>query len=86
VARAERGRGVAATLLAEAERRMAAEGSGSAELHCIVGNDPARRFYERSGWVEAGFATERVEGPDGPVEASFWCMTKTLIPTGGKSG
>jgi GNAT superfamily N-acetyltransferase len=82
----ERGTGVAVALLAEAESRMAAAGIGTAELHCIVGNHLARRFYQRSGWVLAGIATERVEGPDGPVAASFWCMTKALIPTGGKSG
>jgi GNAT superfamily N-acetyltransferase len=86
VGRADRGSGVAGLLLAGAERRMAAEGTGTAELHCIVGNGVARRFYERSGWIETGIVTEPVAGPGGPFAVEFWCMTKPLSPTGGRSG
>jgi GNAT superfamily N-acetyltransferase len=80
VAAAHRGTGVAAALLTEAERRMASLGVGTAELHCVLGNERARRFYERAGWAHAGMAIEPVEGPNGPVELQFWCMTKVLIP------
>jgi GNAT superfamily N-acetyltransferase len=80
VEKAHRGTGVAAALLGEAERRMANLGVGTAELHCILGNERARRFYERAGWAHAGKAIEPVAGPNGPVELEFWCMTKVLIP------
>lgn len=85
VERAHRGSGLAVTLLAEAERRMAQQGVATSELHCIMGNDRARRFYERSGWMHSRKAIEFVAGPNGPVEAGFWCMTKALIPTAPKS-
>jgi hypothetical protein len=32
------------------EIEMAEEGTVEAELRCIVGNERARRFYERRGW------------------------------------
>ena len=48
------GTGVAAPLLAEAERRVAAAGHAQAWLAVVVGNTRARRFYERQGWVDAG--------------------------------
>jgi GNAT superfamily N-acetyltransferase len=80
VAAAQRGTGVAVALLTEAERRMANLGVETAELHCILGNDRARCFYERAGWTHAGKAIEPVEGPNGLVELEFWCMTKALIP------
>lgn len=54
VARAARGSGLAAELLAEAERRVAAAGHAWAWLAVVVGNARARRFYERHGWVDRG--------------------------------
>ncbi|MBN9021884.1 MAG: GNAT family N-acetyltransferase [Rhizobiales bacterium] len=80
-----RGSGVAVALLSEAERRMADEGIATSELHCVVGNARARRFYERMGWTHVGSVTEAVAGPNGPVAVEFWCMTKALIPIGGHS-
>lgn len=85
VDRVDRGSGVAAALLAEAERRMAQRGTETAELHCVVGNTRACRFYERMGWTHTGRITEAVAGPNGPVAVEFWCMTKPLIPVGGRS-
>ena len=85
VDRAHRGSGVAALLLVETERRMAEEGVATSELHCVVGNDRACRFYERMGWSHAGSVTEAVAGPNGPVAVEFWCMTKPLIPALGRS-
>lgn len=49
-----RGGGVAAVLLAEAERLVAAGGYGRAWLAVVAGNARARRFYERSGWIDDG--------------------------------
>lgn len=49
-----RGSGVAGTLLAEAERQVMGNGHASAWLAVATGNLRARRFYERSGWTDAG--------------------------------
>ena len=54
VARAARGTDLAARLLGEAERRVAAAGHSSAWLAVVAGNARARRFYEKHGWVDAG--------------------------------
>jgi GNAT superfamily N-acetyltransferase len=51
---AHRGSGVAAALLAEAERLVAAAGHRAAWLAVVPGNARARRFYERCGWVDDG--------------------------------
>jgi ribosomal protein S18 acetylase RimI-like enzyme len=49
-----RGAGVATLLIAEAERLVAAGGHQEAWLNVVPGNARARRFYERSGWADAG--------------------------------
>jgi GNAT superfamily N-acetyltransferase len=54
VAGDHRGSGVAAALLAEAERQVAAAGHDRAWLAVVAGNARARRFYERQGWVDEG--------------------------------
>jgi GNAT superfamily N-acetyltransferase len=54
VARAARGSGLAATLLDDAERRVAAHGHTVAWLAVVAGNARARRFYERCGWSDEG--------------------------------
>lgn len=54
VASGHRGSGVAGTLLAEAERQVKAGGHDEAWLAVATGNARARRFYERSGWTDAG--------------------------------
>ena len=51
---AGRGTGVAAVLLAEAEKQVAAGGHAQAWLAVVVGNARARRFYEKCGWVDEG--------------------------------
>jgi ribosomal protein S18 acetylase RimI-like enzyme len=51
---AHRGTGVAAALLAEAERLVGASGHSQAWLAVVPGNARARRFYERSGWRDEG--------------------------------
>jgi GNAT superfamily N-acetyltransferase len=48
------GSGIAAPLLAEAERQVAAAGHDVAWLAVVVGNARARRFYEKHGWHDAG--------------------------------
>lgn len=54
VSSAHRGSGIAATLLAEAERQVAAGGHPRAWLAVVGGNARARRFYERQGWADEG--------------------------------
>lgn len=54
VDRSFRGSGLASTLLAEAERQVAALGHDEAWLAVVVGNARARAFYERQGWVDEG--------------------------------
>jgi len=51
---AARGTGLAAELLAEAERQVAAGGHEVAWLAVVDGNARARRFYEKCGWVDEG--------------------------------
>jgi putative acetyltransferase len=48
------GSGVAALLLAEAERQVAALGHDLAWLAVVTGNARARRFYEKHGWSDGG--------------------------------
>lgn len=54
VAPDHRGSGVAALLLAEAERQVAAAGHEVAWLAVVAGNARARRFYEKHGWSDEG--------------------------------
>jgi GNAT superfamily N-acetyltransferase len=79
VAAPDRGSSVATDLMAASENGMVRDGIAVAELHCVVGNHRARRFYERMGWRHAGEGAEKVAGPRGEVEVSFWRMRKPLI-------
>ena len=63
----QRGTGVAASLLAEAERQVAAGGHRTAWLAVVGGNTRARRFYERSGWYDGGPIDYDAEAADGTI-------------------
>lgn len=78
VAPQHRGSTVATELISATEKAMAIDGTLLAELHCVVGNVRARRFYERMGWRYEGDVCERVAGEVGEVDAPFWCMRKSL--------
>jgi GNAT superfamily N-acetyltransferase len=54
VDRAFRGSGVAALLLTEAERQVAAGGHDVAWLVVVRGNERAQAFYAKQGWVDEG--------------------------------
>ena len=54
VGHGHRGSGVADLLLDEAERQVAAGGHDVAWLAVVVGNQLARAFYEKRGWVDGG--------------------------------
>jgi ribosomal protein S18 acetylase RimI-like enzyme len=62
-----RGTGVAAALLTESERIVAANGHARAWLAVAVGNDRARRFYEKRGWVDEGVFDYPAASADGPI-------------------
>jgi GNAT superfamily N-acetyltransferase len=78
VAAAHRGTGVAAELLADAERRIREGGHGSAWLAVVAGNARARRFYERRGWVDRGPFVYKAEGPNGPINVPAHRYEKNL--------
>ncbi len=61
VGKGARGSGVAAVLLAEAERQVAAGGHDVAWLAVASGNARARAFYEKRGWTDAGDLPYEVE-------------------------
>ena len=54
VDRAFRGSGVAALLLSEAERQIAAGGHDVAWLVVVRGHARAQAFYAKQGWVDEG--------------------------------
>ncbi len=54
VAPTARGTGAAATLLADAEARVATSGTKRAHLFCIPQNARAIAFYTRQGWIDSG--------------------------------
>jgi GNAT superfamily N-acetyltransferase len=67
VGRDQRGSGVAKVLLTEAERRVRHGGHETAWLAVVAGNERARRFYAKRGWVDEGPFDYQAEGPDGPI-------------------
>ena len=73
-----RGGTVAQELIEFAEHQMLVQGVTEGELHCMVGNTRARRFYERSGWTLRGTIDEMVTGSSGSEARAFWLMRKEL--------
>lgn len=61
------GTGVAAALLARAERVVADAGHERAWLAVVAGNDRARAFYARAGWEDAGEFPYEAETSDGTI-------------------
>ncbi|MFC0627920.1 GNAT family N-acetyltransferase [Kribbella deserti] len=62
-----RGSGLAAILLAEAERQVKANGYDTAWLAVVEGNARARRFYERQGWISDGPFDYQASSAEGPI-------------------
>ncbi|WP_375310592.1 GNAT family N-acetyltransferase [Bradyrhizobium sp. A5] len=73
-----RGSGVAAALIADAEARLAARGVELAWLACAVGNARAARFYQKSGWRNAGTFMMLSETSNGPFPVEQWRFEKRL--------
>ncbi|WP_328328684.1 GNAT family N-acetyltransferase [Kribbella sp. NBC_00382] len=73
-----RGSGIAGTLIAEAERQVKANGHDEAWLAVATGNARARRFYERSGWADAGAFDYPATTDDGPIPVPCHRYVKTV--------
>ena len=80
VAAEARGAGVAAVLIADAERRLSRRGVETAWLTCAIGNERAARFYEKSGWRRAGTVVSHLETVNGPFDLEVWRYEKRLAP------
>lgn len=78
VASEARGTGIAAALVADAERRMRSHGVQRAWLACAIGNERAARFYERNGWRRIGTVLSRLPTPDGEFPLEVWRYEKDL--------
>ena len=74
-----RGTGVAATLIADAEACLAANGVQTAWLACAIGNDRAARFYEKCGWRRVGTMMNQAETLAGNFPLEVWRYEKSLI-------
>ena len=71
------GSGLGRRLLVEAEALIAGGGHDEAELHTIVGNEPAIRLYRSNGWE----VTDRIlHQHDGPVSYDEHVLVKALRP------
>ncbi|MFF5987227.1 GNAT family N-acetyltransferase [Prauserella flavalba] len=80
VAREHRGSGVAALLLADAERLVAEAGYEQAWLAVVGGNARARRFYERGGWRDEGRFDYAAASEDGPIPVPSHRYVKDVTP------
>jgi len=73
-----RGKNVGQKLLELGEAKLVAESTERASLYCIVGNEGARRFYERNGWQVTETQTKMGQTQHGEVPIKAWEMVKLL--------
>jgi GNAT superfamily N-acetyltransferase len=78
VAPEARGSGLATTLLADGEARLAERGIRRAHLLCVIQNRRAAKFYERQGWQNMGVSHEAVQTEDGPFRFDLLRFEKDL--------
>lgn len=78
VAPQARGIGVARILIRDAERRIIAAGHSTAWLACAVGNTRAARFYEKSGWRNAGLKVVELDTSADAFPLEVWRFEKRL--------
>ncbi len=77
-----RGGGVARALIVEAERQVAGAGYGVAWLAVVAGNARARRFYQRSGWADAGLFDYGAADQHGPITVPCHRYEKSVADEG----
>jgi GNAT superfamily N-acetyltransferase len=73
-----RGSGVAATLIDDAEARLAASGVETAWLACAIGNHRAARFYEKRGWRQVAAVVYPAETSSGSFDLEVCRYEKSL--------
>lgn len=73
-----RGLGVAQALMVDAEARLTQAGYQTTWLSCAVGNLRASRFYQKSGWSNAGLETVDLETSQGAFALQLWRFEKAL--------
>jgi ribosomal protein S18 acetylase RimI-like enzyme len=73
-----RGTAVAKTVLREGERRVGEQGYDEAWLAVVHGNERARAFYTREGWVDEGLQEYDVPATDPPLVWNVHRYTKRL--------
>lgn len=78
VSPAARGSGLAATMVADAEARLAERGVATTWLVCMIGNHRAARFYEKCGWRLTGTVSHPAETSAGPLPLEHWRYEKRL--------
>lgn len=83
VSPAARGTGLAQSLIGDAESRLREAGYERARLACAMGNERAQRFYEKSGWRNAGAETVDLDTSEGPFPLKIWRYEKPLHPANG---
>jgi GNAT superfamily N-acetyltransferase len=83
VAAEARGSGVAAALIADAERSLAAARVEIAWLACAIGNDRAARFYEKCGWRRIGTMINPLDIPGGALPLEVWRYEKRVADFSG---
>jgi GNAT superfamily N-acetyltransferase len=76
-----RGTGIAGLLLAEAERQVRVAGHSQAWLAVAAGNARARRFYERSGWIDEGGFDYQAGGAGEPITVPCHRYVKDVSST-----
>ncbi|HEX7047933.1 MAG TPA: GNAT family N-acetyltransferase [Gammaproteobacteria bacterium] len=79
-----RGTGLAAALIADAERALRENGVTTAWLVCAIGNSRAERFYEKQGWRRNGKVIHQTPITGGELPLEVWRYEKelTLEPSG----
>ena len=73
-----RGSGVAAALMADAEARLSENGVDTGWLACMIGNERAARFYEKSGWQRIGTMINQFKTSKGNFPLEVWRYEKSL--------
>ena len=74
-----RGTGIAAALLADAEKIMRSRGVESAWLACAIGNKRAADFYSENGWRYWGNMVCELPSPQGENYLEVWRYEKDLV-------
>ena len=75
-----RGSNVAPMLMKAALDALRGSGAAIGWLDCVIGNDRAARFYEKSGWHRVGVVTSHLPTPEGVFPLDVWRYEIALEP------